>query len=249
MSYGLGFSLGPLGIKLLQYGMAVPFILMSGITLLVLLLVIIKLPDQRLERLPDQEQEKHRYRRSYRIAWYALIPAFLYGYMEASMNSNFPVYGLNIGYNEHQIATLLPFIGVGGLLLQLPLGLLSDKFGRKKILMISGIAGGIIFLMLPLIGTHYVGSMILLLLVGGLVGSFFSLGLAYAADILPRAFLPAANVIASVQLSIGSVVGPNISGVLMQYGWSGGMFILLGVTYILFGLVGFRFRPKKLEQE
>lgn len=249
MSYGLGFSLGPLGIQLLQYGNAVPFILLSVIMLMVLLLVLFKLPDHRLEKLPDQAQQQHRFRRSYRIAWYALIPALLYGYMEASMNSNFPVYGLQVGYNAHQIATLLPFIGVGGLLLQLPLGLLSDKFGRKKVLMGCGIAGGVVFLMLPLMGTHYVGSMILLMFAGGFVGSFFSLGLAYAADILPRTLLPAANVVASFQFNIGSIVGPNISGVLMQYGWEGGMFIVLGLTYILFGLAGFRFRRKELEQE
>ncbi|WP_039836726.1 MFS transporter, partial [Paenibacillus sonchi] len=80
-----------------------------------------------------------RFVRSYSLAWYALIPALLYGYMEASLNSNFPVYGLRIGFSANEIAALLPFAGIGGLLLQMPLGIWSDRYGRKKILIVSGV--------------------------------------------------------------------------------------------------------------
>lgn len=47
MSYGLGFSLGPLGISLLRYGQAVPFIVLAFLFLLVLILVTTILPDSR----------------------------------------------------------------------------------------------------------------------------------------------------------------------------------------------------------
>lgn len=140
MSYGLGFSIGPLGIQLLPFGKEIPFIMLSICILIVLIFVLIKLPNERPEKVAGSANEKHRFRRSYMIAWYALIPALLYGYMEASMNSSFPLYGLQIGYNENQISSLLPAIGIGGLLLQLPLGIWSDRFGRKKILMFCGMA-------------------------------------------------------------------------------------------------------------
>lgn len=245
MSYGLGFSLGPLGIQLLSYGKEVPFIVLSICILIVLIFVLLKLPNERPEKVAGSVQEKQRFRRSYRIAWYALIPALLYGYMEASMNSSFPLYGLHIGFSEGQISALLPSIGIGGLLLQLPLGILSDRFGRKICLMWCGIAGGIIFALVPMVGNHFLWSMILMMLAGGLVGSFFSLGLAYAADVLPRELLPAANVVASFQFNIGSVVGPSLSGILMFYHWEEGMFIMLGLSYLLFGLAGFGFASSK----
>lgn len=136
MSYGLGFSLGPLGIPLLQLGDNAPFIVLAVLVLLVLVLVLVKLPDLRAEKLDAEDRPVKRFRRSYALAWYALIPALLYGYMESGINSNFPVYGLRVGLSEQQIAFLLPFIGVGGLILQLPLGMLSDRFERKRILMI-----------------------------------------------------------------------------------------------------------------
>lgn len=244
MSYGLGFSLGPLGIPLLQYGDSVPFIVLAVLVMLVLILVLLKLPDLRPEKLKGEQRPVRRFRRSYAFAWYALIPALLYGYMESGINSNFPVYGLRVGLTEHQIALLLPFIGIGGLVLQLPLGMLSDRFGRKKILMICGILGGLSFALIPTAGTSTVGIMLLLMLAGGMIGSFFSLGLAYAADILPKLLLPAANVIASFHFNIGSIAGPNIGGTLMQYGWNAGLFIVLGLGFMAFGFLGFAVRKK-----
>lgn len=245
MSYGLGFSLGPLGIVLLRFGHAAPFMIIAGLFLLVLLLVSFKLPDSHPDKAEHAEGQARRFGKSYRLAWYALIPALLYGYMEASMNSNFPVYGLRIGYSTDQIAALLPFAGIGGLLLQLPLGLWSDRYGRKKILILSGAGGGLAFTFLPLTGDHFLLTLVLLMVAGGLVGSFFSLGLSYAADILPRHLLPAANVVSSFHYSIGSIIGPGLGGLLLEFGWGGGVFAMMGCFYILFGLAGLLFSPRQ----
>ncbi|WP_106767739.1 MFS transporter [Paenibacillus faecalis] len=249
MSYGIGFSLGPLGISLLRHGDAVPFLILAVLFLLVLLIVIFKLPDVKPERHSSAEAViPGRYKRSYQLAWYALIPAFLYGYMEAGINSNFPIYGMRGGFSIEQISSLLPFIGIGGLILQLPLGIWSDRFGRKRVLMIAGILGGACFMLVPAAGTSYWSVLILLTLAGGLVGSFFSLGLAYAADILPKALLPAANVVASFHFNIGSIAGPNVGGLLIGTGWNAGMFITLGGLYILFACTSVFFKHKKSVQ-
>lgn len=245
MSYGLGFSIGPLGIPLLKYGEAVPFIILAVLFLFILLVVLFKLPNLKPEKSENGEQQPAgRYLKSYRLAWFALIPAFLYGYMEAGINSNFPVYGLRSGFTLGEISALLPFVGIGGLVLQLPLGIWSDKFGRKRVLAIAGIVGGCCFLLTPVVGTNFWATLILLTLAGGLVGSFFSLGLAYAADILPRVLLPAANVVASFHFNAGSIAGPNAGGAIMETGWNGGIFVLLGGLYILFACTGLWFKVK-----
>jgi MFS family permease len=243
MSYGLGFSIGPLGIPLLKYGEAVPFIILAVLFLFILLIVLFKLPNLKPEKNENGEQQPAgRYLKSYRLAWFALIPAFLYGYMEAGINSNFPVYGLRSGFTLGEISALLPFVGIGGLVLQLPLGIWSDKFGRKRVLTIAGVVGGCCFLLIPAAGTNFWATLILLTLAGGLVGSFFSLGLAYAADILPRVLLPAANVVASFHFNAGSIAGPNAGGAIMETGWNGGIFVLLGGLYILFACTGLWFK-------
>lgn len=246
MSYGLGFSIGPLGIKLLGFGEAVPFWVLFVCMGAVLLLVLMKLPDTKPEKAEHGQLPERRFRRSWAWAWYALIPALLYGYMEAGMNSNFPVYGLRIGLDANQISSLLPFVGIGGLFLQLPLGILSDRFGRKKVLMSAGIAGGVMFMLVPVAGTHFWWTLVLLTVAGGLVGSFFSLGLAYAADILPKALLPAANVVASFHFTIGSILGPNLGGQMINWISPGSIFILLGCFYLIFGAAGVLFQHKPI---
>ncbi|OMF72409.1 MFS transporter [Paenibacillus glucanolyticus] len=250
MSYGLGFSIGPLGIPLLKYGEAVPFLILAVLFLFILLVVLFKLPNLKPEKSENGKQQPGgRYLKSYRLAWFALIPAFLYGYMEAGINSNFPVYGLRSGFTLGEISALLPFVGIGGLLLQLPLGIWSDKFGRKRVLTIAGIVGGCCFLLIPVAGTNFWAILVLLTLAGGLVGSFFSLGLAYAADILPRVLLPAANVVASFHFNAGSIAGPNAGGAIMETGWNGGIFVLLGGLYILFACTGLWFKVKSVSPQ
>ncbi|MNM09417.1 putative MFS family transporter protein [compost metagenome] len=244
MSYGLGFSLGPLGIGLLKFGQSAPFLALSVLFALVLLLAAWKLPDSRPEINAYQDSGAGRFSKVYKLAWYALLPALLYGYMEASLNSSFPVYGLRAGFSEDQIAALLPFAGIGGLVLQLPLGMLSDRIGRKPVLMMAGTGGGLAFALLSS-GAGFWPAMVLLLIAGGLVGSFFSLGLAYAADILPRDLIPAANVASSFHFCIGSIIGPAAGGVLLQYGYGGAVFILLGLLYVVFAASGLLFSPKR----
>ncbi|MNW36928.1 putative MFS-type transporter YcaD [compost metagenome] len=251
MSYGLGFSLGPLGIHLLPLGKLLPFVILAVLFVAMIMIVIVRMPDMHPEKLePEEGATERKYTLIYKLAWFALLPSLLYGYMESSMNSNFPIYGLRIGLSTGEISTLLPFFGIGGLILQLPLGILSDRFGRKGILMVAGLLGGLMFLFVPLCGNQFWALVILFMLAGGLVGSFFSLGLAYAADLLPRHLIPAANVIASFHFSFGSIIGPNLGGQVMEMGRAGLLFTLLGSAYVIFSIVGLAFRKnstKKLE--
>lgn len=46
------------------------------------------------------------------LAWFPLITSLLYGYLEASINSNFPLYGLRIRLTDSDIGLLLPMIGI-----------------------------------------------------------------------------------------------------------------------------------------
>ncbi|MFD0587461.1 MFS transporter [Paenibacillus sp. GCM10027627] len=246
MSYGLGFSLGPLGINLMPYGRAVPFLVTSAFFILVLLLVL-RMKNEYPERISREAAAENRYVKTYRIAWFVLIPGFLYGLMEASMNSNFPLYGLHIGLDQHWISLLLLSFGIGSLLLQLPLGILSDRIGRKPILMACGIIGAAVFFYIPHAGDNVMLLFLCFIVAGGMVGSFFSLGLAYAADILPRPILPAANVIASIHFSIGSIAGPTVGGFGIAYISYDSIFLLLSGAFLLFALLGLAFRPKKGE--
>lgn len=244
MAYGLGFSLGPLGINLLPLGRAVPFIV-SCIFFIMVLLLVLRMSNELPERPVKDAATGNLFVKTYRIAWFVLIPGFLYGLMEASMNSSFPLYGLRIGLGQHWISLLLLSFGVGSLILQLPLGIWSDRIGRKPVLITCGIVGSLAFFAIPAAGSHTALLFVLFAIAGGAVGSFYSLGLAYAADILPRAILPAANVIASIHFSIGSIMGPTLGGYGIRYVSLYSIFLFMGAAFLAFALLGFGFRPRE----
>ncbi|RED66404.1 MFS transporter [Cohnella phaseoli] len=243
MAYGIGFSVGPLGINLLPLGKAVPFLTTSAIFVVVLLLVL-RLRNGYPEPIKKDAALENRFMATYRIAWFVLIPGLLYGLMESSMNSSFPLYGLRIGLEGHWISLLLLAFGVGSLVLQLPLGMLSDRIGRKPVLIVCGLTGALAFLAIPAAGSQVAVLFLLFAVAGGVVGSFFTLGLAYAADILPRAMLPTANVIASIHFSIGSMMGPTLGGYGIRYVSIHSIFLFLGAAFLVFSLLGFGFRAK-----
>ncbi|MCF6093662.1 MFS transporter [Microaerobacter geothermalis] len=242
LAYGMGFGVGPLGINLIPYGLWSPFAVVALFYIMAIFLVL-RLKNDYPEKGDTLENNgKERYFRSIRLAWFALLPGFLYGLLEASLNGNFPVYALRVGLSEEWISILLPSFVFGSLLLQIPLGILSDKFGRKKILMVATFAGGILFLLVPFTNGSPWLLMAIFLLVGGFVGSLFSLGLAYLADILPKSLLPTANIIAGMNFSIGSILGPNIGGISIQYMGNHSMFYMLSGFLIVFSVAGISFK-------
>ena len=58
MSYGLGFSIGPLGIPLLKYGEAVPFLILAVLFLFILLVVLFKLPNLKPEKASKESSSR-----------------------------------------------------------------------------------------------------------------------------------------------------------------------------------------------
>ncbi len=245
LSYGMGFSAGPLGLNLLGLGIAAPFIVVS-VFYIAAMIMIMGLP----RRFPEKVQDTgtatpmtQRVSMIFRLAWFPLLTPLLYGYMEASLNGNFPVYALRSGITEGWVSIILPSFVAGSLILQLPLGILSDRIGRKKVLMYSASIGGLAFLLVPLVGNHITVIMVLFAIAGAFVGSFYSLGIAYTADILPKSYLPRANVMAAILYSVGSMIGPNLGGAAIQYVSGGMMFYLLGGVLFIFFFAGMIFIP------
>ncbi|WP_103104183.1 MFS transporter [Brevibacillus reuszeri] len=233
LAYGVGFSVGPLGLNLLPLGIWVPF----G-TLLVLYIVAFVLLARIKNEFPDKivqtEKKQNKYATVLRVGWLALIPSFLYGFMETSLNGSFPVYALRTGLSIEWVSLILPSFVVGSIILQMPLGSLSDRIGRKQVMLVCAIVGGIAFFLFPLSGENVYIMMLLLAIAGAAVGSFYSLGLAYSADLLPASMVPTAGIIAGINFGVASIMAPNVNGVLMQLWEPWTIFWLMGALLIVF---------------
>ncbi|MFD2171644.1 MFS transporter [Tumebacillus lipolyticus] len=242
-AYGAGFSIGPLGMLLVDFGDWVPFLAISVFYAAAFIMLF------RLKNafpLPAEASEKgqNRYLYVLRLGWLALIPPFLYGYMESALNVNFPVYAVRNGIPLEWVSLILPSFVVGSLVLQMPLGRWSDKVGRKKVMMVCASTGALCFLLLPLASNNIPALMALLAVAGATVGSFYTLGLAYAADVLPPGLISTAGAIASINFGIANILAPNVNGFFLSTSSPGLMFSVLGGLLALFVVVGYLFGKK-----
>ncbi|MCO0596332.1 MFS transporter [Peribacillus butanolivorans] len=234
--FSLGFMVGPLMTKLLEINQSLPFIITSILSLLTWMTVfLIK------NELPEQDESEStsffgtlkRFTKVSRIAWVAFLLPFTFGVLESSLNSNFPVFALRSGIDLTAVSLIIPAFSGGTLLSQIPLGMLSDRFGRRKILLIILFSGFTVFTLAGIVSYSVIGLFICFLLGGMMVGSTFSLGISYMADLLPRNLLPAGNLLCSIFYSLGSIGGPFLGGLVIEYLQGGNFFYLISIMLLL----------------
>ncbi|GGE68874.1 MFS transporter [Priestia taiwanensis] len=217
--YGLGFASGPIVATTIQFGNNVPFVISTVLCLLAWLLL---LPLQNSKPAEETNETKNdssfaRYKKVIGYAWIALLAPLMYGVLEGMLNSNFPVFALRQGMEIEQISIILASFSIGGLLTQVPLGILSDRYGRGKMLAICYTVSTFTFGFVAFSNDSYWLTLSGMIVSGMMVGSSFSLGLGYMTDLLPKYLLPAGNILCGIAFSIGSITGPVLGGTFIQY--------------------------------
>ncbi|AKG05117.1 MFS transporter [Salimicrobium jeotgali] len=235
--FSLGFTLGPLMTNLLSVSTYFPFLLASFLSLgvwLFMLKVGNEFPEEDYASAHGSSSFR-RFLKAAAIAWPAFLGPLCYGFLEASLHGIFPVYGLRIGHNVQTVSFIIPAFAAASLLSQIPLGRWSDSIGRPRVIRYALAGGTAAFL----IASFYESSATVLFLcfafAGLCVGSLFSLGISYMTDLLPRELLPAGNILCGMSFSIGSILGPFLSGIVLD--------ILPGLSlfFLIVGLLVFIF--------
>ncbi|WP_077210885.1 MFS transporter [Bacillus dakarensis] len=248
--FGLGFAVGPVMTSFLEISEALPFIISTIITLIAWMTLFFlrnEFPDQEIETTSILSTFK-RFGSAWKYAWIAFLPPFSYGFLEASLNGNFPVYALRNGIDLQGVSIILPAFAIGSIVFQLPLGMLSDRFGRRTILIYCMLSGTIVFTAAGMIQQSVFLLFICFFIAGMLVGSTYSLGISYMADLLPKQLLPAGNIMCSVLFSLGSISGPFIGGLAIQYLKGGSFFYVISIMLVSILIALFIFRSNKEQQ-
>ncbi len=159
------------------------------------------------------------------------------------------IYGLRIGLEVTNVSMLLTAFAIGAIVFQLPLGLLSDKYGRRNILMIILFTGCLSFMTASFLEELMIGLTICLFIAGMVVGSTFSLGISYMADLTPKNMLPTGNLLCGVAFSIGSLAGPFLGGVFIQHFKSFSFFHIISIMLLLIFLTVVIFGQKQVAIE
>lgn len=234
LSFGLGFTLGPLMTRLLSINETLPFLISALLSMLVwstLFFVKNMWPEQEIDTIQTTNSFE-RFIQTGKIAWIALLPGFGFGVLEATLHGVFPIYGLRIGHDVGILSLIIPCFAAGSLISQLPLGMLSDRFGRRRILLSVLCAGAVCFAFAAFLETSIIALFIIFTLAGMFVGSLFSLGISFMVDILPKSLLPAGNLMIGISFSLGSINGPLIGGLFIQL-FPGISFFYMIVTVLM----------------
>lgn len=169
----------------------------------------------------------------------ATAAVLVFGAVETGGFALFPIYGARIGYPEADAAILLSMVGLGNVLLQIPLGMVSDRIrDRRHLLLLCAAVGLAGMLVLPLIAHHWYLLACLLFIWGGAVAAMYTIGLAHLGSRLSGRELANANAAFVFCYGLGMLIGPQVVGLGMDafgapgFGYSIAMFF---AAYILLG--------------
>ncbi|HWK21840.1 MAG TPA: MFS transporter [Ureibacillus sp.] len=251
LSFGFGFAVGPLMVPLVKVSQNLPFIISSALCLIAWLFVFYVQNEKPESLLGDSKEGNsvQRYKLSFQYAWVAFLPPFVYGILETSINSLFPVYALRKDFDVSFVSIILAAFSIGGIITQVPVGILGDKIGRRKIILMAFLAGTLFFAVGSLFEHSQQIIAVIFLLAGMALGSMYSLGITYMAELTPKALLPNGNLLISIFFSIGSLVGPTIGGIYLQYIKAYSFLLFIAIILFVMLLIVFFFGKKVKKME
>ena len=232
---GFGIALGPLFFVLLPLH-AVP---LACIGFALAALVVFQAVECPPPARATAETEHSDRRALVRLLAPALLAAFVAGAVESAGIALFPVHFQYLGFSLSQAAILVTAFGLGGTLLQPPLGTVADRSGYRPahglcILVVVG--SGLVLVAFP--GNLEVTAAAIFML-GGAAGGFNTLAVIEAGTRMGSADIPAAMTAIAMAYTVGGVAGPVVSGAVLGVASNQGMVWLFVLMALVLGLLMF----------
>ena len=182
--------------------------------------------------------ERISFRRLIQVSPLAVVGMTCIGVIISMVFGMGAVYGSLIGLNNTQIGYFITAITLGTLIFQYPIGRLSDTFDRRAVILVSAIIAGFIAGIASLFGPdNFPTLMVLMLILGGLIFSLYSLFIAHANDYLTPSQMVAMSSGLLMVNGAGAVIGSPLAAFVID---------LINVTaymptiaFVLFTLSGF----------
>ncbi|MGC4012768.1 MAG: MFS transporter [Pseudomonas sp.] len=209
--------LGPTLVALL--GAQTPWVvlLVSAGHLIALATVAFAMPEEGLHEHVEEP-------RSFSLAGFLRVaPALCMGvlffsFFDSVVLSLFPVYASSHGYAVGIAAFMATVILMGDMLFQMPLGWLSDRLDRSSLHLLCGVGAMLIGLALPWLISQPSLLWPALMVLGAVAGGVYTLALVLIGQRFRGRDLVTANAAAGMLWGVGSLLGPLLSGSLMDLG-------------------------------
>ena len=216
-----GLASGPLVLQVVGITGAAPFIACALLTLAVGLPLLAARGAPRIEpeaggRLMDTVW----------IAPVAMLAALAAGLGETVVFTFLPIYGVEIGVDARDATLWQTAFVIGNLALQLPIGWIADRLPRLGVLLACVLASALAAAILPFVGASAWTVWPLLVIWGGVAFGIYTVGLTMLGQRFAAGDMARANAAFVMIYTVGSLIGPPISGAAMDIfggrglGWS-----------------------------
>ena len=159
------------------------------------------------------------------------VGIFLLGNVYATQSGMGAVFGTQIGLTAPQIALFVAMLFAGALVLQYPIGWLSDRMDRRKLIFGAASLGAASCALGWITGDNLWPLMAASFLAGGVTTPLYALFLAYTNDSLSAEVMPAASGGLVFTFGLGAIAGPLLTGWVMQGLGPFGFWLVLGGTF------------------
>lgn len=160
-----------------------------------------------------------------------LAVSALVGMAHGSLLGMGAVYAARAGMSPGQIAVFMGAPMVGGVVLQFPIGILSDRVPRRGVMFAVAIAATASAVGLLFVPVASAASFALMFAVGGFSFPLYSLGIAYTNDwIRPEQAMGASSSLVTMN-GVGAILGPLMSAALILTLGTGMFFVSLIMTH------------------
>ena len=163
----------------------------------------------------------------YRVSPLGCVGMFLLGGIFSAQFGMGAVYATRIGLTLNEISLFIATIYIGAVVLQYPIGYLSDRMERRMLILAVAIAGGITAGLGVMFGDTFEILLAVAFIVGGLTNPLYSLLLAYTNDFLELDDMAAASGGMVFINGLGAISGPLITGWLMDLVGPSGFWVFI----------------------
>jgi len=159
------------------------------------------------------------------------VGIFLLGSIYATQSNMGAVFGTQIGMSASQVSMFVAMLFAGALALQYPIGWLSDRLDRRKLIFGAALFGAIACAVGWLAGGGVWPLMAAAFFAGGVTTPLYALFLAYTNDYLSVEDMPAASGGLVFTFGLGAITGPLLAGWAMQAFDPFAFWLVLGATF------------------
>ncbi len=209
----------------------------SGFTLFVIPSVLVSLAFLPLLLAPTpaptfESTKALSFRALFRISPLGCAGMLLTGGVFSAMFGMAAVWGSMKGLSVRDISLFIGALYLGGLVLQYPIGWISDRMDRRKLIMVLCVIASLAMLVPVAVDLPFGLLLIVALLLGGITNPVYALLIAYTNDFLGKDDMAAASAGMIFLNGFGAIFGPLVTGWIMGQIGPSGFFLFIALLYM-----------------